>query len=77
MTLAYAAQLGLKVRKTDINAQKIDGFLLETYGVVIAAFQVFYKLSCSCFFQKTFLLTERSIKVVFGMLWLTFGNADI
>ena len=38
MTLAYPVQLGLKMQKTDISAQKIDGSLLETYGIVIAAF---------------------------------------
>ena len=38
MTPAYAAQLGLKVRKTNVSAQKIDGFLLATYDMVIAAF---------------------------------------
>ena len=38
MTPAYVAYLGLKVRMTDIGAQKIDRFLLATYGMVIAAF---------------------------------------
>ena len=37
-TLAYATQLGLKVQKTDIGAQKIDGSSLETYSIVIATF---------------------------------------
>ena len=32
MTLAYAAHLGLKVRVTSVDAQKIDGFALATYG---------------------------------------------
>ena len=38
MTPAYAAKLGLKVRKTDVDAQKIHNSLQETYGMVIAAF---------------------------------------
>ena len=46
----YTAQLGLKVRKTDIGTQKIDGSLLVTYSMVIAAFQVFDTLSRSWFF---------------------------
>ena len=37
---AYGKKLGLWVRKTDIGAQKIDGSTLETYGIVIASFQV-------------------------------------
>ena len=50
MTLAYTTQLDLKVRKMNVGAQKIDGFLLETYGIVIAAFQIFNKLSHFWFF---------------------------
>lgn len=38
MTPAYAKQLGLKVRKTDVGAQKIDGSSLAIYGMVIARF---------------------------------------
>ena len=38
MTPAYAAYLGLKVRVTNVDAQKIDGSSLATYGIVIAAF---------------------------------------
>ena len=47
MTPAYAAQLGLKVQKTDICAQKIDRSSLATYGMVIAAFQLLNKLGPS------------------------------
>ena len=47
MTPAYGAHLGIKVRVTDIGAQKIDGSSLATYGMVIAAFQVIDKLGCS------------------------------
>ena len=38
MTPAYAAHLGLKVRVTNVGTQKINGFLLIFYGMVIAAF---------------------------------------
>ena len=38
MTLAYAKQLGLQVRKTDVGAQKINGSLLRTFGMVITGF---------------------------------------
>ena len=44
MTPAYAKQLGLQVRKTDVGAQKIDGSSLRTFGMVIAGFQVEDKL---------------------------------
>ena len=77
MTLVYTTQLGLKVQKTNIVIQKIDKSLLKTYSIVIAAFQILNKLRRFWFFQKTFLLTDISVKVVFGIPFLTFSNADI
>ena len=38
MTPVYAAQLGLKVQKTNVGAQKINESLLSTYEMVIATF---------------------------------------
>ena len=38
MTSAYTAHLGLKVRVTNISAQKIDWSSLATYNMVITAF---------------------------------------
>ena len=50
MTLAYTAQLGLKVRKTNLGAQKIDGSSLAIYNMLIVAFQLLNKLDRSWFF---------------------------
>ena len=77
MTLAYTKQLGLRTRKTDVGAQKINRLLLATYGIVIAAFQVTDKLSKARFFQQTFLLADTTIKVILGIPFLTFNNANI
>ncbi len=40
MSQAFAQQLGLKIRKTNVGAQKIDGTTLETYGMVVSTFSV-------------------------------------
>ncbi len=40
MSQAFTQQLGLKIRKTNIGAQKIDGTTLETYGMVDSTFSV-------------------------------------
>ena len=56
MTLIYAKQLGLWTQKTEVRAQKINGSLLRTFGMVIAGFQVENKLGKARFFQKLFLL---------------------
>ena len=77
MTPAYTAHLGLKVRMTDVGAQKIDGSSLAIYGMVIAAFQVVNKLGRSRFFQETFLLADISMEVVLGMPFLSLSNADV
>ena len=38
--LAFAKELGLPIRLTDVGAQKIDGTMLKTYRMVVAAFSV-------------------------------------
>lgn len=65
------------MRKINVSTQKIKKYLLKTCDIVIAAFYVFDKLSCSQFFQKTFLLANIKIEVVFGMPFLIFSNLDI
>ena len=50
MNSDFAWKLGLKVRKTNVGAQKIDGSTLETFGMVIADFQVEDKASRPRFF---------------------------
>ena len=77
MTPAYAAKLGLRVRETDIRAQKIDGSILNTFGMVLADFQVEDKLDRTQFFQETFLVANTTSKVILGMLFLTFSNVDV
>ena len=57
--------------------RKNDGSLIETYGIVIAIFQVFGKLGRFWFFQKAFLLADISIEMVLDILFLTLSNADI
>ena len=77
MTLGYVLKLGLKVRPTNVKAQKIDGSTLQTFEMVLASFQVEDTLRRARFFQKTFLLADFSVEVVLGMPFLTLTNADI
>ncbi len=76
ITPAYAKKLGLTNRKTSVGAQKIDGSPLETYGMVSASFSLRNSLGRAQFFEETFLLADASIKVVLGMSFLVFSNAD-
>ena len=77
MTPTFAAMLSLKVRKTDIGAQKIDGFTLETFEMILADFPMKDKLGRVRFFQETFLLADINMEVVLDTLFLTLSNADI
>ena len=77
MTPAYAVKLGLKVQKTDIGAQKIDGSTLKTFGMVLANFQAEDKLGRARFFQETFLLADIYAEVVLGMPFLTLSNVNV
>ena len=74
---AYAKRLGLKTWKTNVGTQKIDGSALETFGMVIANFQVEDKSGRLRFFQETFLVADTKFEVILGMLFLKISNANI
>ena len=77
ITLEYILKLGLKICPINIKAQNIDGFILKTFGIVLASFQVENKLEKSRFFHETYLLADLSIKMVLEMSFLTLSNANI
>ena len=72
-----ARKLGLPIRPTDVGAQKIDGTMLNTFGMVVLAFSVTDKANQVKFFEKTFLVANVSPEVVLGMPFLTLSSADI
>ena len=73
----FARKLGLKVRKTNIGAQKIDGSALEIFGMVIPDFQVEDKINRPRFFKEIFLVADTKFEVILGMLFLKISNADV
>ena len=75
--LIFAKELGLPIKSIDIGAQKIDGIMLDTYRMVIAAFSVKNKANRVRFFEDTFLVANVSPEIVLGMLLLTLNGADI
>ena len=77
MSLAYVKKLGLKTQKINIGAQKINSSVLETFGMLIANFQVEYKGSRPKFFQKTFLMADTKFEVILEMLFSKLSNADV
>lgn len=55
MTPAYAMKLGLTTQITNIEAQKIDDNVIETFGIVTAKFLLLDSLERVRFFEETFL----------------------
>ena len=77
MSQVFAFQLGYKIRKTNVEAQKIDGTILETYKMVVSTFSVLNKDRREKFFEKSFLLADVNLNVVSEIPFLTISNVNI
>ena len=77
MSPAYVERLGVKTRKTNVKAQKIDGFVLEIFKMAIADFQVEDKGGRPRFFQEIFLVANTKFEVVLRMPFFKVSNADV
>ncbi len=77
MSQVFASQLGLKIWKTNIGAQKIDNTTLETYGMVVSTFSVLDKDGRERFFEKSFLFADVKLNVVLKMPFLSMSNTDV
>ena len=75
--LIIAKELDIPIRSIDVRVWIINGTMLNTYGMVVVAFSVIDKANQIRFFEKTFLMTNISLKVVFKMLFLIISNANI
>ena len=73
----YVQKLEFKIRKINIKNQKIDGFILETFRMVIADFQVKDKVTKPRFFQETFLVADTKFEVILGMSFLKISNVNV
>lgn len=51
--------------------------MLSTHGMMLANFQLKNKQQKTRFFQESFLMANIAIKVVIGMLFLTFSKIEI
>ena len=74
---SFIKQLGFHIRSIDVGAQKIDGTMLDTHKMVVAAFSVVDKVNQVRFFEKTFLVANINLEVVFRMLFLTLSGANV
>ncbi len=60
---SFRYQIGLKIQKTKVGAQKIDGTTLETYGMVVFILFVSDKDGRERFLEKSFLLADVKLDV--------------
>ena len=74
---AFAKELGLLIRLTNIRAQKIDGTTLDIYKMLVAVFLVKDKANRVGFFKETFLVANVSSEIVLGMLFLILSDANV
>ena len=74
---SFAKQLGLFMRLIYVEAQKIDGTMLDIHGMVAAVFSVVNKANQVRFFEKTFLVANVSLEVVFEIPFLTLRDANV
>ena len=74
---AFAESWGLVAQTTNVGVQIIDGTILETYGMMIAAFSVTDQADRVRFFEETFLVANVSPDVVLGMSFFTLSSADV
>lgn len=77
MTLAYAWKIGLWLCYTNVGAQKINGFTLKTFQMVLASFQIEDKLGRAQILQEILLRAHINMGVVLRMPFLTLSNTDI
>ena len=52
MSPAFAQQLGFKIRKTNVGAQKINGTTLEIYKMIVSTFQYWIKMEERNFLKR-------------------------
>ncbi len=77
MSQAFAQQLGLKIRKTNVGTQKIDSTTLKTYVMVVSTFSVLDKDRRERLFEESFLLADVRPDIMLGMPLLTMSNVDV
>ncbi len=77
MSQTFVQLLGFKIRKTYVEAQKIEGTTLETYEMVVSTFSVSDKDRRERFFEESFLLANVRPDIVLGKPFLTMSNANV
>ena len=77
LNLTFAQELGLLIKLTDVEAQKIDCIRMDTYEIVVRVFLVTNKANQVRFFEKIILVANVSLVVVFRRSFLTLSSTNV
>lgn len=76
MILGFTAKIVFSPKSTNFGTQKIDGWLLKTYGMISIGFLIQDSFKRVWYFKKTFLLADTNMKMVLKMPFLSLSNAN-
>lgn len=77
MSSVFAFQLGLKIHKTSIGAQKTDDIIVNTNQIIVSTFSMLNKDDRVRFFKNNLLLTNVKRDIVIEIFFLTMSNVNI
>ena len=75
--LIFVKEQGFSIRSIEMKTQKIDGTILDTYGMVVAAFLMMDKANRVKFFKEIFMVANVSLEVAFKMPFFILSGANV
>lgn len=77
MNQTFVFYFGLKIQITNVRVQKIDNTIPKTYGIVVSTFSILNKNDKKRFLNKSFLLADIKVDIIFGIFFQIISNTDI
>ena len=74
---AFIIELGLKIRKTNIDTQKNNSTTLKIYRIIVSIFSISDKDDREKIFEKNFLLADIKLDIVVEILFVTISNTNV
>lgn len=77
MSHTFASQLGLKIWKTYVGAQKMNTTTIDTDEMIFSIFSMSNKNAKKRFFEERFLLADVKPDMIFSISFLIISNVNI
>ena len=75
--VTFTKKICFFIKLININIQKIDDIILDTYKMVIVAFSITDQANWIIFFKKTSLVANVSLKVIFEIVFFILNNINV